>query len=122
MASTYAQRKALGDYGEQLAADLLLAEGMQVLERNYRCPVGEIDIVALDGATLVICEVKTRRDLGHGTPLEAVTVAKARRLRALAGHWLSEHDLRVGGVRIDVVAVVVPPRGRTRLERVQGVS
>lgn len=121
MASTHAQRKALGDYGEQLAADLLLAEGIQVLERNYRCPVGEIDIVALDGATLVICEVKTRRDLTHGTPLEAITVAKARRLRALAGHWLGAHDLRVSAVRIDVVAVVVPPLGRPRLERVQGV-
>jgi len=122
MASTHAQRKALGDYGEQIAADYLTAEGMVILERNYRCPVGEIDIVARDGDTLVICEVKTRRDLSHGTPLEAVTTQKARRLRRLAGHWLDDRDLHVPGVRIDVVAVIVPTRGRARVERVAGVS
>ncbi|MGI8954146.1 MAG: YraN family protein [Nocardioidaceae bacterium] len=122
MASTHAQRKALGDYGEQIAADYLTAEGMVILERNYRCPVGEIDIVARDGDTLVICEVKTRRDLSHGTPLEAVTTHKARRLRRLAGHWLDDRDLHVPGVRIDVVAVLVPTRGRARVERVAGVS
>lgn len=122
MTATYAQRKALGDYGEQIAADFLVAEGMQIVERNYRCPLGEVDIVARDGGTLVVCEVKTRRGTTHGSPLEAVTSAKAARLRRLAGHWLEEHADSPPSVRIDVVSVLVPRRGRPRVERVAGVA
>lgn len=82
-------RGALGRYGEDLAARLLTEAGMSVLERNWRCRTGEIDIVALDGDALVICEVKTRRAGGFEHPMAAVTPAKADRLqpagRALAG-------------------------------------
>lgn len=122
MASTYAQRKALGDYGEQVAAEHLAGAGMQILERNYRCPLGEIDIVARDGDTLVVCEVKTRRGRSYGSPLEAVTVRKARRLRRLAGYWLEAHQASPPSVRIDVVSVVVPRRGRPVVDRVAGVA
>lgn len=119
---TYARNKALGQYGENLAATHLESLGMVVLERNYRCRFGEIDIVARDGSTLVICEVKTRSSVIHGTPLEAVTGQKAARLRRLASHWLHEHDVNPPSVRIDVVSVLVPAKGAPRVERVTGVA
>lgn len=122
MGASYAQRKALGDFGENLAAVHLQSAGMVILERNYRCSFGEIDIVARDGSALVICEVKTRSGLAYGSPFEAVTGRKAARLRRLAAHWLSEHDLCPPSVRIDVVSVLVPRRGAACIERVEGVA
>ncbi|MFG3284332.1 YraN family protein [Streptomyces sp. NPDC048111] len=121
-------RGALGKYGEDLAARLLEAAGMTVLQRNWRCGrTGEIDIVAHDttapgGTVLVICEVKTRRT-GAYEPMAAVTPAKADRLKRLAGHWLADHGgPPPGGVRIDLVGVVLPPRGAPRTEHVRGVA
>src|SRR5665213_2169327 len=73
-----AVRLALGRYGEAFAADYLISAGMTVLDRNWRCRDGEVDIVAVEGDVLVICEVKTRRGVEFGTPLDAVTPAKAR--------------------------------------------
>lgn len=101
---------ALGRYGERLAADYLAAGGMRILDRNWRCAEGEIDIVAQDGDTLVIVEVKTRSCRRHGTAFEAVTGAKLHRLRRLAARWLAARrerpdPPRVGAVRIDVVAL-----------------
>ncbi len=78
-------RAALGKYGEDLAARRLVDAGFSLLDRNWRCRDGEIDIVARDGDVLVVCEVKTRRDVGFGTPLEAVTPAKAGRKRREGG-------------------------------------
>lgn len=122
MSASYAQRKALGDYGEDLAAKHLQSTGMVILERNYRCAFGEIDIVARDGCALVICEVKTRSGTAYGSPFEAVTGRKAARLRRLAAHWLSDHDICPPSVRIDVVSVLVPRRGAPEVERVEGVA
>ena len=113
---------AVGDYGERLAERYLLGQGLTVLERRWRCRLGEIDIVAVDGGCLVVCEVKTRRSLLAGSPLEAVTPAKVRRLRRLAGAWLEQQPVRFAEVRIDVVGVVVPRRGPARLEHVRGVA
>jgi putative endonuclease len=112
-------RQAVGAYGERCAVQHLLAAGMRVLDRNWRCPRGEIDIIAQDGETLVFCEVKTRRGGDFGTPAEAVGAAKARRLRRLAAEWLAT---RAGGhdVRFDVVEVVVPGRGAARVEHIRG--
>lgn len=121
-------RGALGRYGEDLAARRLRETGMAVLERNWRCADGEIDIVARDRDSLVICEVKTRRAGGYEHPLAAVTPAKAARLRRLAARWLSEHWLArygrppTGGVRIDLVGVLLPDRGAPRVEHVRGVA
>ncbi|TWG05981.1 putative endonuclease [Streptomyces brevispora] len=116
-------RGALGRYGEDLAARLLTDAGMSVLERNWRCRAGEIDIVALDGDALVICEVKTRRAGGFEHPMAAVTPAKADRLRRLAELWLDRHDgPPPGGVRIDLVGVVLPRRGAPRAEHARGVA
>ncbi|MFJ8395441.1 YraN family protein [Streptomyces sp. NPDC094144] len=116
-------RGALGRYGEDLAARLLTEAGMAVLERNWRCRTGEIDIVALDGDALVICEVKTRRAGGFEHPMAAVTPVKADRLHRLAELWLDRHGgPPPGGVRIDLVGVVLPRRGAPRAEHARGVA
>jgi putative endonuclease len=115
-------KDAVGQYGEQVAAEFLREAGFAILERNWRCELGEIDIVARDGGALVICEVKTRRGLAYGSPLEAVTYDKLRRLRRLAGRWLRDHDLRPDAVRIDVVGVVRPRTGPTVVEHIRGVA
>ncbi|MEE4490662.1 YraN family protein [Streptomyces sp. NPDC050529] len=116
-------RGALGRYGEDLAARLLTDAGMSVLERNWRCRAGEIDIVAKDGDALVICEVKTRREGAFEHPMAGVTPAKADRLRRLAELWLARHGgPPPGGVRIDLVGVVLPRRGAPLAEHARGVA
>jgi putative endonuclease len=116
---------AVGAYGERLATRYLTDCGMQILDRNWRCDQGEIDIVAMDDTCLVIVEVKTRRSLAYGSPVEAVTAAKAARLRRLAASWLAEHRCLVDAaadVRIDVVGVLRPARGPARIEHLVAVS
>ncbi|MDQ4039469.1 MAG: YraN family protein [Actinomycetota bacterium] len=102
-------KDALGAHGEDLAAAHLIEAGLKVLDRNWRCPIGELDIVAREGNILVFCEVKTRRSTAFGDPAEAVTWRKARKLRQLAGQWLTEHDEHAREVRFDVVAVLAGP-------------
>jgi putative endonuclease len=117
--------KALGAYGERLAARYLAESGMQILDRNWRCDQGEVDIVAMDDRCLVIVEVKTRRTLVFGSPVEAVTAAKAARLRRLAGCWLADNRSLVNSavdVRIDVVGVWRPARGPARIEHLVAVA
>lgn len=112
----------LGRRGEQLAAQHLASLGMEILDRNVRLRRGEIDLVAMDGATLVIVEVKTRRSLVAGVPQAAVTAQKVRRLRTLTGLFLDEHSPRHRDVRIDVVAVLVRPDGTAQIEHLAGVG
>jgi putative endonuclease len=104
-------KKQLGIRGEDLACAELERLGMQVLERNWRCRLGEIDIVAAEagrtGLTLVFCEVKCRSGLGFGHPLEAITYAKMRTLRQLAALWMREHRRKASSIRLD--AIGVPP-------------
>jgi putative endonuclease len=114
-------KDVLGRHGEDLAARHLVGAGLAVLARNWRCEVGEIDIVARDGNTLVIVEVKTRRSTAFGTPAEAVTPRKADKLRDLALAWLQRHPGDGGGLRFDVVSIVVPRNGRTELSHLRGV-
>jgi putative endonuclease len=113
---------AVGAYGERVAEAHLRAQGMVILDRNWRCTAGELDIVARDGDVLVFCEVKTRRGTGFGWPLEAVTASKAARLRRLAAAWTRERGLHVADVRIDLVGVLRPPRGPAQVEHVRGVA
>ncbi|MBV2353496.1 YraN family protein [Streptomyces sp. J2-1] len=117
-------RRGLGRYGEDLAARRLAESGMTVLERNWRCGrFGEIDIVARDGDALVVCEVKTRRDGAFQHPMAAVTPDKARRLLALAERWTQSHGgAPPGGVRVDLVGVVLPRRGAPSVEHARGVA
>ena len=96
---------------------------MVVLDRNWRCELGEIDLVLRDGSTLVVCEVKTRSTAAFGSPLEGVTARKASRLRRLAARWLADHDVRPHDVRIDLVGVLVPSAGATTdVDHVRGVA
>jgi putative endonuclease len=98
--------------GEDAAAAFLAGQGLVVLDRNWRCREGEIDIVAATpSGTVVVVEVKTRTGTGFGMPVLAVTAAKYARLRRLAARWLTAHDAHARAVRIDVVAVLATPRG-----------
>ncbi|HEX6249470.1 MAG TPA: YraN family protein [Nocardioidaceae bacterium] len=122
MTTTARQRSTLGAYGEALAARHLGDQGMVVLDRNWRCELGEVDLVLRDGHVLVFCEVKTRSSLAYGTPLEAVTEQKAARLRRLAARWLADHGVRPRDLRIDLVGVLVPAGGRPQVDHVRGVG
>ncbi|HJC70944.1 YraN family protein [Brachybacterium sp. EE-P12] len=111
----------LGRAGEDLAADHLIACGWQIVERNLRLAQGELDIVALAHSTLVFVEVKTRRSFVTGVPQAAVTPAKLRRLRRLAGEYLMERSTPHRDVRIDVIAVHAHVDGVFSLEHLEGV-
>jgi putative endonuclease len=112
--------QAVGEYGERLAARHLTDAGMVVLDRNWRCAQGEIDIVARDGDVLIFCEVKTRRGTTFGDPVDAVVAAKVRRLRQLAAQWLATSGVRPAEVRFDVVSVLPQERGPARVEHLRG--
>jgi putative endonuclease len=97
---------ALGHVGEERAAARYRAHGYAVLERNWRCAAGELDLICTRGHTLVICEVKARSRTTHGHPVEAVTRDKQRRLRRLAASYLSGQDRHWPEVRFDVATVL----------------
>ena len=120
--STGRQNAALGAYGERVAAQHLIDEGLVVLDRNWRCEAGEIDLVLRDGDELVFCEVKTRSGTAYGHPLEAVDGVKTERLVRLADRWIEEHDVVAPQVRFDVVSVLRAPRGAAEVEHVRGLG
>ncbi len=101
-----AGRRALGARGETLAVRWYEANGFTVLDRNWRCRSGELDVVVRRGDTIVFVEVKTRSSDAYGSPASAVTPAKQRRIRALAVAWLRAHDEHGAHLRFDVAAVV----------------
>jgi putative endonuclease len=112
----------LGAEGEQAAADYLTERGFRILDRNWRCAAGEIDIVAVERHSLVVCEVKTRSGTRYGTPLEAVGRAKRKRLRRLAVLWLNAHGARFDQIRIDVLGLLYEGSGGFTIEHVRGVG
>jgi putative endonuclease len=112
------QRRAVGAYGERLAARYLQDQGLVILDRNWRCPEGEVDLILRDGDEVVFCEVKTRRGGGYGSPAEAIDRRKVRKLRGLAARWLAESGVRPRAVRFDVVEVRPQPHGATRVEHI----
>jgi putative endonuclease len=113
-------KDAVGRYGERVAAEYLVGAGLQIIEQNWRCSAGELDIVAREGATLTFCEVKTRRSIAFGTPAQAVVARKQRRIRQLALRWLDEHGGGWAEVRFDVVSVLCPSRGPAQVEHLRG--
>ena len=101
-------RRVLGDAGEDLVARWYVDAGYRVLDRNWRCREGELDVIVSRDSILVFCEVKTRRSTAFGTPAEAVTFTKQRRLRTLAMRWLDAHPgARARTLRFDVASVLV---------------
>jgi putative endonuclease len=115
-------KDALGQQGEELAAEYLQRAGFRILSRNWRCSEGEIDIVMADRRALVAVEVKTRSSTAYGTPLEAVTRKKRNRLRRLAVQWVVAHGVLFDEVRIDVVEVLKDERGGFTVEHIRGVG
>lgn len=103
--------------GEQYAANHLLRLGWQILDRNWSCSAGELDIIAYDpqAQQVVFCEVKTRRGLGYGQPLEAITAAKVAKLREVALHWLKSQPKPVASLRFDGIGIVLPRGGPVEL-------
>jgi putative endonuclease len=115
-------KDVLGREGEQAAVSYLEDRGFRILDRNWRCSSGEIDIVAVERHTFVVCEVKTRSGTRYGTPLDAVGQAKRRRLRRLAALWLSAHGTRFDQIRIDVLGLLRDGAGGFTIEHVRGVG
>ena len=112
----------LGREGEQVAAEYLERAGLRVLDRNWRCADGEIDIVAAERQVMVVCEVKTRSGTRFGTPLEAITRHKQARLRRLAGRWLVAHGVLFDEIRIDVIGLIRNQAGFYEIEHIRGVG
>lgn len=117
-------RAEMGALGERLAAEHLNAQGLRVLTRNWRCRYGELDLIAEDPATdvAVFVEVKTRSGDQFGGLAEAVTAAKLRRLRRLAGLWLADNDARWAAIRIDVIGVRIGRRRTPEIVHLEGVG
>ncbi|MGR0318018.1 YraN family protein [Agromyces sp. ZXT2-3] len=112
----------LGRRGEQVAAEHLEARGMRVLDRNWRCPQGELDLVLRDGDATVFVEVKTRTGPSFGHPFEAITAVKLARLRRLALAWCEAHDAPSARIRIDAVAVHAPSASPAIVEHLEGIG
>jgi putative endonuclease len=115
-----AAKDAVGRYGERVAVDYLTAQGMRLLDRNWRCSAGEIDAIFRDGSVLVFAEVKTRRSDRYGTPADAVGYVKQTRLRRLAAIWLAQSDVRSTEIRFDLVCVRPQRAGAADIEHLKG--
>ena len=113
------KRRETGILGEKMAADFLARNGYRILENNYRCPGGEVDIIALHGETLVFVEVRTKRSLSFGSPEESITPVKQARLRAVADPQLTHNthyiDVRgkTGNISIKLENVPSPDNPKT---------
>jgi putative endonuclease len=112
--------KSVGKYGEDRASEFLERLGYQVIERNWRCNVGEIDIVAHDQDCLVFAEVKTRTRVGFGHPFEAITSAKMQKMRQLVGEWCRAHDIASVQLRLDAISVLLTG-GQVHIEHLKQV-
>ena len=114
------KRRDVGILGEKLARDFLEKRGYQILQTNYRCPEGEIDIVARHKDSLVFIEVRTKKSLEFGTPEESITPAKMEKLRVVAAHYQQTHDNLPDSWRIDVVAIELDHRDKiSRIELIE---
>jgi putative endonuclease len=111
---------AVGAYGERVAMRTLALLGMEILDRNWRCAVGELDLVARHQDLIVFCEVKTRRSRWFGEPVDAVDATRVQRLRAAATAWLAAHPRHRGELRFDVICVRPQRRGPATVEHIVG--
>ncbi len=115
------QRQVLGRYGEARAAVYLEDQGYQIVERNWRCRDGEIDLIATLESQFVFVEVKTRKGSGFGHPFEAITVEKMARMRLLAAQWCRAHQVNPIKIRLDAISVLISG-GRISIEHLKQVS
>jgi len=114
------KRRDTGLIGEKIACDFLGKNGYNILETNYRCPGGEIDIIARQKDTLVFIEVRTKKSRLFGSPEESITPAKMERLRTVAAHYGQNRDNLPATWRIDVVAIQMDRSDRvTRIELIE---
>ncbi len=114
------RRRDTGIQGEKLAKDFLKKQGYHIIETNYRCPEGEIDVVARHKDFVVFIEVRTKKSLEFGSPEESITPAKMARLRATAYHYQQTHNNLPPSWRIDVVAVELNQEGKLlRIELIE---
>ena len=121
MERTPLRNSSLGRFGEDRAAQWLEDHGFRVVERNWRCPRGEVDIIAWQSCTLVFIEVKTRSGISTGHPFEAITGSKVARMRRLVPAWFDEHpEVSARAIRIDAVAVHVDG-DRVGVDHIAGV-
>ena len=111
--------EALGAAGERLAADHLLSHGYRILERRYRTRYGEVDLIASIGGTLVFLEVKTRRGVRFGSPVESVSRRKRERMARAAAHYLASDRRPESTVRFDVIGILWPDDGRVALDHIE---
>ena len=114
------KRRDTGILGEKLAKDFLKKQGYRIEETNYRCPEGEIDIVARHKDSLVFVEVRTKKSLEFGSPEESITATKMKRLRATAYHYQQTHDNLPQSWRIDAVVIELNKDGKPlRIELIE---
>jgi len=111
------QRRSLGVWGENIAAEYLQKKGMQIIERNFRCRLGELDIIARQGGYWVFVEVRTRSSALCGLPQESITATKIKKVRRLAQAYLAQKLLTDVDVRFDVVAVY--SAGKTTINHIE---
>lgn len=114
------KNQSIGKYGEDRASEFLERLGYEIIERNWRCNSGEIDIVARDNRCLVFAEVKTRSRVGFGHPFEAITSAKMKKMRQLAGEWCRAHEIARAQVRLDAISVLLTS-GKVHIEHLKQV-
>jgi putative endonuclease len=115
------QRQDLGRYGESRAAVYLEDQGYEIIDRNWRCNDGEIDLVASFQSQFVFVEVKTRNGSGFGHPFEAITAEKVARMRLLASQWCRAKQVNPVKIRLDAVSVLISG-GRISIEHLKQVS
>lgn len=118
---TFAKRE-LGQLGEQLACEFLQDHGYTILARNWRANRVELDVVAQIGTTLVFCEVKTRRSVRQGLPIEAVTPQKLQNFRKAALSWLIENRVTHQQIRFDVIGIIFSANTEPIISHVQGIG
>ena len=116
-----AAKDLLGRRGEDLAARFITEAGYLVVDRNWRCSQGEIDIVAVDGADTVFVEVKTRSSVAFGHPFEAITPQKLARIRRLASAWCAVNPGHHHSIRIDAISVIAPSDGIPEIDHLTRV-
>lgn len=111
----------LGDWGEETASRYLNEKGYRILERNFSCRLGELDIIALDRDELVFVEVKTRKDQSYGLPCEAVNAAKIRHLKRMAAYYTTVFSAEQRDARLDVIEILTR-NGRAYIRHIKNIT